>query len=262
MLAVPFVVSTLLVLASGTTVVAPYKGLAILTYNHFASGCAKARFPVYPTWNRTSGASGVDIASSARSCATATGLGSGGDSYDWGQVSMIIPIHLGNGARSIQATLNTTLSGKERLGVGSACPPPRLNSAGTGYIDCIARSEFYFEASAFAFDATNQTYLPSSNYPPGIYNSTIQSNDTSCSRGNCQWANSSGGSASAASLWAFSWSFFINYTTNTTHRYYLEVSWNAGATAIFAGYPRGFAVAAINLATLGNSVRLTSVIIT
>lgn len=252
----------LLLPALGTTISAPYGGFAILTYNHFASGCAKARFPVYPTWNRTVGVGGVDIVASAKPCAPVTGLGGGGSTFDWGQVSMIVPVRLGNGAHSVQAVLNTTLSGKERLNVVGTCPAPVLNAQGSGYLACTSESQFYFQASAFLFDSTNQTYIGPTNYPPGVYNTTLRSNSTYCSRGSCSWGNSTGGAASSASFWSFSWGWFMNYTTNRSHRYYLEVSWSAGATAIFEGYPGGFAAASINLATLGNSVRLSSIVIT
>jgi len=251
--------------AAGATMVPPYKGSVVSNYNSQSSGgCKAVGKNVAPAgWSSVTGIGHLAEAASAKSCAKSlAGIGGSSSGYASGEFEIAIPVKIGStGTHSVSPTWMFTLADSQAMSVGGKCPAVKISATGYGSSYCDASAEAYISGYAYFVDITNGTYFYSSNYWSGFFNYSSQYNDTYCYNFNCSYYNSSYGAPSSFSG-STSHTWWFNGTMVKTHHYVLITYVYGGADAYLYGYPASSATASVNLATLGNGAKLTSISVT
>ena len=251
--------------AAGATMVPPYKGSVSANYNSQSTGGCSAvgKIVAKAAWSPVTGIGHFADAASAKSCAKSlAGIGSGSNGYASGEFEIAIPVHIATtGAHSVAPTWMFTIADSQKMSVGGVCPAVKISATGYGSSYCDASSEAYVSGYAYLVDTTNGTYFYSTSYWSGFFNYSSQYNDTYCYNFNCSYYNSSYGAPSTFSG-STSHTWWFNGTMVKSHKYVLITYVYGGASAYLYGYPKSSASAMVNLATLGNGAKLSSISVT
>ncbi|HZY70566.1 MAG TPA: hypothetical protein VFF67_06285 [Thermoplasmata archaeon] len=267
-------IAPLAVGASAPTVLrAPYKHTTVSYGSGYTySGCARASIPRSPYWLPTTGLAGFSERAVANACPPLLG-GIGSDSVGSYTASFDpnVPIHFTtNGGHVVTVNWSLTVAVRTAASITGTCPLAQPVKVGQySYSDCYAATLIDLGVFANLHDITNGSYVYSTMNWYGMYNYSVQYNDSSCSGAACNYYNNSYGSfvnftGTIGSAWVFNASGY--QSINASHKYEIRMSLNGWGYAELFGYPYGYSAARltsfINAGTLGNGWTLTSITIT
>jgi hypothetical protein len=200
----------------------------------------------------------------AKTCRHLGPIGGSGSAYGQAEVLLGVPIHSFRGAATpttVAVTWSVSFAAAVAASHTGSCPAVVLSSTGSGYSYCSAEGFAEMFGFSYLVDLTNGTYFYPSNYPSlvTLYNYTY--NDTYCYAYTCYSYNYSGASASSSMAGSSSATWWINGTLNHADKYAVETYVYMYADAYAQGFPKATASASMDLASSGNGLSLTSIVV-
>ena len=268
-----------------TTLSAPYAGTVSSPSSYLsASGCSLAKTLSPERWSGSAGVYSVSLISKSVTCAKSLGgVGVYSSSYLQGGIQLAIPFRVAsNGNHTIQSSWTFTLATKESITQGGcpgpsvAYPPPK-----NAYVSssCSSNAQWQLSAYSYIVDLNNLSWYFYNGSSLYAANYSYWYNDTYCyNYGTPACSNSSAGhnfsyssgyqeAGKLASSGASSIAMWDNSTKMLRgHHYVLIFSIYAYlGSSIDAynvkGHWAASSVASVNMASLGNGARLSSVMI-
>jgi hypothetical protein len=201
---------------------------------------------------------------SAHTCRHLGPIGGYGSAYSEAQTLLGVPVHAFRGAATpttVAVTWTLTYSGAVAATHTGSCPAVVLSSTGYGYSYCSASGYAEIFGYSYLIDLTNGSYFYSSNYPSilYLYNSTY--NYTYCYSFTCYSYNYTSVSGTSPMSGSTAATWWINGTLNHADKYAVETYVFMYADAYAQGFPKATASAALDLASSGNGISLTSIVL-
>jgi hypothetical protein len=263
----------------------PYKASLGVPYSGVAAiGCATAKANS-PKWVPSLGEISELVSAAARSCKAVGNNPGGGYSSGYSGSTIAIPFRVGtNGQHSITSTLTVAMTTALAYTQGG-CPAksvnyhPPVGGNSQGY--CFSSATSTFRLHAYVMDLNNSRWSNSNSSYGLSYNLSYWENYTDCySFGTPTCSNTTTGSSTANSagsnefgISSFVWTGATTFTlwTNGSSMHkadrfalvleiYLMVSAQAQGLGLLSPWA-GSAMGSINMATLGNGAKLSSITI-
>jgi hypothetical protein len=256
-------------LASPTsiTLTAPYPHAAISNSNSATTTSCGTVQAHHAHWSSITGLGHFAYLTRAKHCAISSPLvATGSTAYGYSESTLSVPLKTLQGAARASSVLvqwNLTANGTSSYAIKSACPSVALNPVtGNGSQVCDAGSYTFLDAGAYLYDATNGTFLGSTNVWNGNFTESYEYNDTYCAYFSCaNYASGYNSTTPTAITGTLALSFWINTTLDHFHQYDLVTYVEGGAYSYVDGYAKVSATAFLDLATLGNHDDLTKIVI-
>lgn len=239
-----------------TSLRAPYaKTTTTVSANYYNIGCGVGKNVIPGVWNNTSGVGGISDRARMRTCAVPFG------NYAVASSFFIVYVHVPFRNKVVgvhDVVVNWTFNYSV---LESLLPGRCVSSNSSTSWNCYSTSYVSFASDAFLIDVTSNSYIQANAWA-GAFNQTY--NQTTCtSTGGCSYSQS-GGPANFAASRPIEW--FVNTTMNRTHDYWVRTDFFVTTVTYEFSYyalaSRGTGFAVLNVATLGNGIRLDSITVT
>lgn len=266
--------------------VAPYKGtVASSSSNPSFNGCAYEKTSV-AKWAASTGSVFASGLAFSKTCKSLAGVGGGGGSSTGTSINVAIPFRVSSPGNHTISTTWTVSIGSTLASTSSGCPSknvnyhPKANQYSSGV--CMSGGSISLVVNAYLVDLNNSSWSSFNRTSLYAYNYSAWQNYTfcynygtgpGCYNNTAFYNNSFVNAQNVAGLTSFSWNGVSTFTlySNATgmlakHRYAIVVGVGVGtfsfAEAINLLAPwAANATGALNLATLGHSAKLNSMII-